>query len=142
MTKQEANKPTLLAVGGPKHGEQLEDNGPTTQVMAIPPIQDPRQQVAAVAVLYVKRFVGGIDEDGRKLQRDVYVFQGVQNEQEMGALLTNYLLGEFIRGGYEVVEGQGVEVQPSDNVPSRNEAGAGPVAGEAPRTKSGLYLPN
>lgn len=140
MTQPTPNK--VLLVGGPRHGEEVLDQGPTVQLLAVPTPEDPRQPVAAVAVTYIKRYVGGIIE-GRKRQRDVYVFQGVQNEQEMAALLTNFLLGEFIReGGYEIVEGEAQEAQPHNDVPGRHQDGAGQVAGEAPRSASGLYLPN
>lgn len=123
----------LLAVGGPKHGEDLADEGTIAEVMVV--VDSPDGKVA-IATKYIKRGVDG-QIRGRRLRREVYVHESIGNQQEMAALLANVLIGQWIEeGGREIVEGESQDV-----VSGRESNGSPQVDKESSRSASGLYIP-
>lgn len=132
---------TLLAIGGPRNGQQLEEDGKVVRVMAPMPSQDPREQAAYVATAYIMRGLDG-NFGGRHIRRDVYVHESVSDPQEMAMHLANILIGQYVmEGGYEIVEGD-VSAGSPDVLPSGERSPAGPVGPEAPQSPSGLYIPS
>jgi len=132
----------ILVVGGPHTGNEVEDEGPTKIAMVM--AQDPNNPLippVALPTKYVRRgVVGQIGE--RKLIRNVYVHESIQNPMELAQLLANILIGKWIEEGGEIVE---EEVRPSgeapEMVPSGSEGRTPPVGPQPSRTAGGLYLP-
>jgi hypothetical protein len=125
----------FVAVGGPNHAEELEDDGQpikTVLVMAQQP-DNPLAPPVALPTKYIKRAAEG-EIEGKHYRRWVYVHESVSNVTEMAQLLANYLLGVWIKEGGEIVESPEV-------VPGGDSGGSAPVGPQPSRSASGLYLP-
>lgn len=131
----------LLAVGGPNHGDELADDGSqqkTVMAMVNHP-NDPLAPPVALPTRYIKRGAEGV-VDNKHYRRFIWVHESIRSPEEMAQFLANHLLGKWIEEGGEIVEGQLVDSEAPEVVPSGDGGGASAVGPQPPRTASGLYL--
>jgi hypothetical protein len=132
----------LLAVGGPDHGQEVEDVGAVRQKMMM--ASDPNNPAApaiAMPTSYIRRNLEG-EVGGNKFRKSLYVHESVREPMEMMQLMSNYFIGQWLEDGGELVEEEiNLEAHTPKMVSGGNGSGTSDVGPEPPRSASGLYLP-